>query len=54
MKKYFISGQVNQYRIKANFYAISPEQAIKCFQQNYPNAEDIYVIQNFYKAKSYD
>ena len=54
MKKYFISGLVNQYRIKVNFFATSPEQAIKVFQQNYPNAEDIYVIQNLFKAKSYD
>ena len=29
MKKYIISGLVNQYRIKVNFFAISPEEAIK-------------------------
>ena len=46
MKSYLISGLVNEYRIKINLFAISPNHAIKVFQQKYPNAEDIYVMQN--------
>ena len=54
MKTYLISGLVNEYIIKVNLFAISPKQAIQGFQQNFPNAENIYVIQNLFKAKSYD
>ena len=43
MKSYLISGLVNEYRIKINLFAISPNHAIKVFQQKYPKAEDIYV-----------
>ena len=49
MKKYLISGLVDEYRIKINLFAISPNHAIKVFQQKYPMAEDIYVIQNLFK-----
>ena len=49
MKKYLISGLVDEYRVKTNLFAISPEHAIKVFQQKYPKAEDIYVIQDLFK-----
>ena len=49
MKKFLISGLVDEYRIKMNLFAISPNQAIKVFQQKYPKAEDIYVIQDLFK-----
>ena len=49
MKNYIISGLVDSYRIKTNLFAISPNHAIKVFQQKYPNAEDIYVVQDFFK-----
>ena len=48
MKSYLISGLVDEYRIKTNIFAISPNHAIKVFQQKYPKAEDIYVIQNLF------
>ena len=50
MKKYLISGLVDEYRIKTNLFAISPNHAIKVFQQKYPDATDIYVIQNLFKG----
>ena len=50
MKKYLISGLLDDYRIKTNLFAISPNHAIKVFQQKYPNAEDIYVIQDLFKG----
>ena len=49
MKKYLISGLVDEYRVKTNLFAISPDHAIKVFQQKYPKAEDIYIIQNLFK-----
>jgi len=50
MKVFLISGLIeNKYRIKVNLMAISPDHAIKVFQQKYPKAEDIYVIQNLFK-----
>ena len=49
MKKYLISGLVDSYRIKINLFAISPNSAIRVFKQKYPNAEDIYVIQDLFK-----
>ena len=49
MKNFLISGLVNEYRIKTNIFAISPNHAIKVFQQKYPNAIDIYVIQDLFK-----
>ena len=52
MKKFLISGLVDKYRIKINLFAISPNHAIKVFQQKYPKAEDIYVIQNLLKIKN--
>ena len=52
MKSYIISGLVDEYRIKTNLFAISPNHAIKVFQQKYPKAEDIYVIQNLFKRKN--
>ena len=51
MKSYLISGLVDEYRIKTNLFAISPSHAIKVFQQKYPKAEDIYVIQDLFKDK---
>lgn len=49
MKKFLISGLVDEYRVKINLFAISPNHAIKVFQQKYPNAQDIYVIQDLFK-----
>ena len=49
MKKYLISGLVDTYRIKLNLFASSPKGAISIFKQKYPNAEDIYVIQDLFK-----
>ena len=50
MKNFLISGLVDdKYRIKVNLLAISPDHAIKVFKQKYPKADDIYVIQNFFK-----
>ena len=49
MKSYQISGLVDEYRIKTNLFAISPNHAIKVFKQKYPQAEDIYIIQNLFK-----
>ena len=44
-KTFLISGLIDDYRIKTNIFAISPNHAIKVFQQKYPNATDIYLIQ---------
>ena len=49
MKKYLISGLVDTYRIKLNLFASSPKSALSIFKEKYPNAEDIYVIQNLFK-----
>ena len=50
MKKFLISGLVDdKYRIKVNLMASTPDHAIKIFQQKYPKAVDIYVIQNLFK-----
>ena len=50
MKVFQISGLIeNKYRIKVNLMAISPDHAIKVFQQKYPKAEDIYFIQQLSK-----
>ena len=49
VKSYLISGLVDEYRIKINLFAISPNHAIKVFQQKYSKAEDIYVVQNLFK-----
>ena len=50
MKNFLISGLVDdKYRIKINLMAISPDHAIKVFKQKYPNAEDVYVLQNLFK-----
>ena len=51
MKKYLISGMVDKYRIKINLFALSPNSAISVFKQKYPNAEDIYVIQDLFKKQ---
>ena len=51
MKSYIISGLVDEYRIKTSLFAISPNHAIKVFQQKYPKADDIYVIQDLFKGK---
>ena len=52
MKKYLISGLVDEYRVKTNLFAISPNHAIKVFKQKYPKAEDIYVIQDLFKKSN--
>ena len=50
MKNFLISGLVDhKYRIKINLLASSPDHAIKVFKQKYPNAEDVYVLQNLFK-----
>ena len=50
MKNFLISGLVDEkYRIKVNLLAISPNHAIKVFHQKYPNAKDIYLIQQLSK-----
>ena len=46
----FILDIVDDYRIKINLFAISPNHAIKVFQQKYPEAKDIYVIQDLFKG----
>ena len=51
MKNYLISGLVDEYRIKINIFAISPNHAITVFKQKYPKAEDIYLIQDLFKSK---
>ena len=51
MKNYLISGLVDEYRIKSNLSASSPNHAIKVFQQKYPKAADIYVSQDLFKVK---
>ena len=51
MKKYLISGLVVTYRIKLNLFATSPNSAVSIFKNKYPNAEDIYVIQDLFKRK---
>ena len=51
MKKYLISGLVDTYRIKLNLFALSPNSAIRIFKQQYPSAEDVYVIQDLFKSK---
>ena len=53
MKKYLISGLVDDYRVKTNLFAISPNHAIKVFQQKYPDATDIYVIQDLFKGNKW-
>tara|TARA_A100001388_G_scaffold41410_1_gene26577 strand:+ start:344 stop:505 length:162 start_codon:yes stop_codon:yes gene_type:complete len=49
MKKFLISGLVDEYRVKINLFAISPNHAIKVFQQKFPKAQDIYLIQDLFK-----
>ena len=57
MKNYIISGQVDTYRIidtyriKVNLFASSPSSAINVFKNKYPNAENVYVIQDLFKGK---
>ena len=52
LKNYLVSGLVEEYRIKTNIFALSPSSAVKVFQQKYPEAKDVYVIQNLFKRKS--
>ena len=51
MKKYVISGFIDSYRIKVNLFAASPSSAISIFKQKYPEARDIYVIQDIFKKR---
>ena len=50
MKNFLVSGLVDSYRIKINLFVVSPDHAIKVFQQKYPEAKDIYVIQDLFKG----
>jgi len=53
VKSFLVSGLADQnYRIKVSLLAISPDHAIKVFKQKYPEAEDIYVIQDLFRAKN--
>tara|TARA_B100000282_G_C31461550_1_gene367074 strand:- start:26 stop:190 length:165 start_codon:yes stop_codon:yes gene_type:complete len=52
LKSFLVSGLVEEYRIKTNLIALSPNGAVKVFQQKYPKAKDIYVIQNLFNRKS--
>jgi hypothetical protein len=52
LKNYLVSGLVEEYRIKINIFALSPNSAVKVFQQKYPKAKDVYVIQNLFIRKS--
>tara|TARA_B100000401_G_C52414114_1_gene534977 strand:- start:270 stop:425 length:156 start_codon:yes stop_codon:yes gene_type:complete len=49
MKKYLISGLVDNYRINLNLFAISPDSAVSIFKKKYPSAEDVYLIQGLFK-----
>lgn len=49
MKKFLISGLVDKYRIKVNLFASSPNAAVSVFKQKYPEAEDIFVIQDLFR-----
>ena len=42
---------VDTYRIKLNLFATSPNSAVSIFKNKYPNADDIYVIQDLFKRK---
>ena len=53
VKSFLISGLVDDYRIKLNLFAITPNHAIKVFQQKYPDATDIYVIQDLFKGNKW-
>ena len=50
VKSFLISGLVDDFRIKTNLFAISPNHAIKVFKQKYPEAIDIFVIQDLIKG----
>ena len=52
MKQFTISGLLDGSRIKVVIFAVSPSFAIKVFQQKYPRAKDIYVIQDLFKRSS--
>ena len=55
MKSYLISGLVDEYKIKTNLFGISPNHAIKVFQQKYPKAEDMFDKNHFiFPVKSID
>ena len=49
MKNYLVSGLVNEYRIKFKVFALSPNYAINVYKQKYPEAKDIYVMQDLFK-----
>ena len=52
MKNYLVAGLVEDYRVKINLFALSPNGAVGVFKQKYPEAKDIYVIQNLFKPTS--
>ena len=49
LKNYIISGLVDGYRIKVPIYAMSPNTAIKVYQQKYPKATEVFIIQDLFK-----
>ena len=49
LKNYIISGLVDGYRIKVPIYAMSPNTAVKVYQQKYPKATDVFLIQDLFK-----
>ena len=49
MRNYTLSGLVNNYRVKINIFDISTNHAIKVFQQKYPFANDINIIQDLFR-----
>ena len=51
MKKYIISGQVDNYRIKVNLFTASPNFAINISNQKYPKTGDIFIIQDLFKER---
>ena len=51
MKNYLVAGLVEDYRVKINLFALSPNSALGVFKQKYPEAKDIYIIQNLFKRK---
>jgi len=51
VKSCLIYGLADEYRIKTNLFAIFSNHVIKVFQQKYPEAKDICVIQDLFKGK---
>ena len=41
MKNYLVSGLFEDYKVKINLFALSPNSAVRVFKQKYPEAKDI-------------